>query len=386
MRTTSRERGSRRRRLWWLFSCVLAWALCLPLVGPWAAFIGLTVPAAVFIRCVPLWLYRLGPTGSITDYRLRWSWSALADPERVLFLVCAGSLGTGMLWLLEPLVPAPLYWLAQLTIALEVLLWMGALTVVPAGRPWTPAEEAVVPTRRPEVFIVGCALAGAVLYGVAAWCVRRLALPVGRRTGSFRWELPRLEDGVRWLDGQIADSLFGVSLPQPYWPLLAAGAGLIAGGAAATARELVMRAATVGQLFEELAEAQEEGPGAAKIGKVFVSYSRRDSAFAEQLRVRLATRVREVWVDWLSIEPSTQWRQSIDDAIQGSDAVVVLLSKDALRSKYCWSECERAIELGKRILPVIIDPGLEKGASAALRADGWDSLTGYQLLRMSRPE
>ncbi|WP_434587322.1 TIR domain-containing protein [Streptomyces sp. A5-4] len=386
MTKATKDDIGRRRRLWWLFNCIIAWALCYPFVGPWAALAGLVVPAAAFVRCIPLRMYRLPRGVATSEQRVLWSWRALADPERILFMVCAGSLCTGALWLAQPMVPTSVYWIAQFIIAQQLLLWVGALTVVPAGRLWDPAQDAVTPARRPELFIVLCALAGATVYGTAAWCARQWALPIGRRTGSLRPELHRLEEGVRWLDQQIADSLFAVSLPHAYWPLLAAGAGLIAGGAAAAAREHALRAASAGRLFEELAEAQEEGPTAVRIGKVFVSYSRRDSAFAEQLRGRLATRVREVWVDWLSIEPSTQWRESIDDAIQGSDAVVVLLSRDALRSKYCWSECERAIELGKRILPVVIDAELEQGASAALRAEGWDALTGYHFLRMSRPD
>ncbi|MET9951153.1 toll/interleukin-1 receptor domain-containing protein [Streptomyces sp. NPDC006339] len=229
-------------------------------------------------------------------------------------------------------------------------------------------------------------MAGAVVYGLAAWGLQYVTVRLGRRTVSLIPELRPVEGFYHEVGEQMAESLFGVSADRPYWQFLAAGAGLIAGGVAAAGREIVLRAELAGKIFDELAEAQEQGPPSEGTGKVFVSYSRRDSTFAERLHRELSGRLREVWVDWLDIEPSARWRERIDEAIRGSDAVIVLLSRDSLRSKYCWLECERALALRKRVLPIVIDPALEHGASAALRENGWDPLADFQLLRMSRSE
>ncbi|MEU1044065.1 TIR domain-containing protein [Streptomyces sp. NPDC005897] len=211
-------------------------------------------------------------------------------------------------------------------------------------------------------------------------------VPLVRRTKSIIPELHTLENLYRSIGSRVADSLFGVAYDRAYWPVLAAGAGLIAGGAAAAAREMVARTAMAGRIFEELADAQGQGPPRATTGKVFVSYSRSDAVFARRLHQELAASLWEVWVDWLDIEPSTKWRESIDEAIRSSDALIVLLSRESLQSKYCWLECERALTLGKRVLPVVIDPSIEQRTSAALRENGWEPLADYQFLRMTHPE
>ncbi|WP_395365024.1 TIR domain-containing protein [Streptomyces sp. YH02] len=378
-----------RRRLWWLGSCLLAWVLCLPLVGPLLALAGLIVPAAVFVPFEPLRERRLlrehrARGGAAGRRRPRVRWRRLADPERVLLLVVLSTLVGGGLWFRFPPAQQPLYWLPQAVVVLVVLRWTGVLASAPGALP--PVPPAPGASSRPELFIAWYGMAGAVAYGVTAWGLQYYTVPLVRRTKSIVPELRALEDLFRSAGERIADSLFGVAYDQPYWPLLAAGAGLIAGGAAAAAREAVARTAVAGQVFEELAEAREQGPPRETTGKVFVSYSRRDSAFARRLHQELAASLREVWVDWLDIEPSAKWRESIDEAIRGSDALIVLLSRDSLRSKYCWLECERALALGKRVLPVVIDPSLEQGAGAALRENGWEPLADYQFLRMTRPE
>ncbi|MFJ2932226.1 toll/interleukin-1 receptor domain-containing protein [Streptomyces sp. NPDC087219] len=344
---------------------------------------GIVVPAAVFIRFAPFHEWDL-PRGRAGGPQLIGVWRNLVDPQRLLFNVTAGGLVSGSIWLARPVTGWLLFGIAQVGTVIALLYWTGVVVRVPAGRVWSPARPS--PAKRPELFITGCAIAGAMVYGVAAWFLQYVTVPLGQRTRSFIPELRRLEDLYRFVGEQMAGSPFGVSAGRLYWPFLAAGAGLIAGGVAAAGREIVLRAELSGKIFDELAEAQEQGPSSGGTGKVFVSYSRRDSAFAERLHQQLSGLLREVWVDWLDIEPSARWRERIDEAIRGSDAVIVLLSRDSLRSKYCWLECERALALRKRVLPVVIDPSMEKGASAALRENGWEPLADFQLLRMGRPE
>ncbi|MFC9386593.1 toll/interleukin-1 receptor domain-containing protein [Streptomyces venezuelae] len=392
-----------RRRLWWLVSCLLAWALCVPLVGPLFALAGLVVPAAVFVPFEPLRERRLlrahrARYGAVGRRRPSLRWRRLVDPERALLVVVTGVLAGGVFWLHHPLTRQPVYWLPPAALALVLLRWTGALTWAPPAPPRAAAPAAPPPpppappsaaagaSSRPELFIAWYGVLGALVYGVTAWFLQYFTVPLVRRTRSFIPELRTLEDFYHSLGGRIADSPFGVAYDRPYWPVLAAGAGLIAGGAAAAARETVARTALAGRVFEELSEAQGQGPPRETTGKVFVSYSRRDAAFARRLHEELAASLREVWVDWLDIEPSAKWRESIDEAIRGSDALIVLLSRDSLRSKYCWLECERALALGKRVLPVVIDPSLDQGAGAALRENGWEPLADYQFLRMTRPE
>ncbi|MEU2077308.1 TIR domain-containing protein [Streptomyces sp. NPDC013489] len=358
-------------------------------MGPVLALAGLIVPAAVFVRFEPLRERRIlqerrARDGTTGRWGPRVRWRRAGHPESLLMIVVMGAVVGGGLWFRFPPVEQPLYWLPQALLLFILLRWTGVLAWAPEDMPPIRTEPAA--SARPELFIAWYGLAGAAVYGVAAWHLQHYTVPLVRRTKSFVPELRPLEDLYRSIGGRIADSVFGVAYDQPYWPVLAAGAGLIAGGAAAAARETLARAAVAGQVFQELSEAQEQGPPRETTGKVFVSYSRRDAVFARRLHQELAASLREVWVDWLDIEPSAKWRERIDEAIRGSDAMIVLLSRDSLRSKYCWLECERALALGKRVLPVVIDPSLEQGVSAALRDNGWDPLADYQVLRMTGPD
>jgi hypothetical protein len=91
---------------------------------------------------------------------------------------------------------------------------------------------------------------------------------------------------------------------------------------------------------------------------VFISYSRRDEAFAKYLSEALAERGREVWVDWRDLRIGDLWREAIGEAIDAADAFIPVITPDWASSNANKSELDRAIASGKRILPVLRrDPG-----------------------------
>ncbi|MGI5473225.1 toll/interleukin-1 receptor domain-containing protein [Streptomyces sp. CA-132043] len=230
------------------------------------------------------------------------------------------------------------------------------------------------------------ALATALLQGGGAWAVWWKALPVayGQTPSGTRPEPVRAV--LEWLDGQAYGALFGPSYAQWYWPLLVAGAGLLAGGGSVALREWSTRLAASRDPFDERLRTSEAPEPVTRTEKVFLSYSRKDTALARRVVAHLQGRVGEVWVDWQDIKPSTQWREELSEAIRTSDALIVLISPDSLRSKYCWDECKQAIALGKRILPVTVSPELAQGVTAALRDAEWGELTAYQRLDMATPQ
>ncbi|WP_030622787.1 TIR domain-containing protein [Streptomyces sclerotialus] len=242
------------------------------------------------------------------------------------------------------------------------------------------------PSRYPERRVLVWALATALVQGGGAWAMRRQALPVayGEAVAGARPESVRVV--LEWLDGQAYGALFGPSYAQWYWPLLVAGAGLLAGGGSVALREWSARLAASRDPFDERLRISEVPEPVTRTEKVFLSYSRRDADLACRLVDRLQGRVGDVWVDWRAIKPSTQWREELSEAIRSSDALVALVSPDSLRSTYCWDECKQAIDLGKRILPVIVSPDFTHGVTAALCDAEWDELTAYQFLDMSTPQ
>ncbi|WP_079123770.1 toll/interleukin-1 receptor domain-containing protein [Streptomyces sp. NBRC 110611] len=242
------------------------------------------------------------------------------------------------------------------------------------------------PSPYPERQVLVWALATALLLGGGAWVVRWQALPVAYGEFAPNTHPEHVRWVLEWLDGQAYGALFGPSYGQWYWPPLVAGAGLLAGGASAALREWSARLAASRDPFDERLRTADAPEPVTRTEKVFLSYSRKDTALARRLVARLEGRVGDVWVDWHGIKPSAQWLEELSEAIRSSDALVVLISPDTLRSPYCWDECKQAIDLGKRVLPVIVSPELAQGTTAALRAAEWDELTAYQYLGMSTPE
>jgi WD40 repeat protein len=107
------------------------------------------------------------------------------------------------------------------------------------------------------------------------------------------------------------------------------------------------------------------------LADVFVSYSRKDTAFVRELHDYLTRSGKDVWVDWDDIPPGSRWEQDIDDSIDGADSFLFVISQHSLGSEYCIGEFRHAGERGKRIVPVApvdVDPGL---APEALRQLNW---------------
>ncbi|MEL7313069.1 MAG: TIR domain-containing protein, partial [Pseudomonadota bacterium] len=115
-------------------------------------------------------------------------------------------------------------------------------------------------------------------------------------------------------------------------------------------------------------------------GYLFVSYSRSDETFVSHLTQALTERGRETWVDVDAIRPSEKWMPSIRAAIDGAEAVLVVISPNSLSSEICGKEVEHAARQQKRLIPVVRE-NVEVKVPAALQELNWifardgDSLT-----------
>jgi len=99
--------------------------------------------------------------------------------------------------------------------------------------------------------------------------------------------------------------------------------------------------------------------------RVFISYSRDDLYFADQLNAALDACSFQCLMDRHGISGGEDWKLRLGNMISEADTVVFVLSPDSARSEICSYEVEEAVRLGKRILPVNCRP-LE-GASAPPR-------------------
>lgn len=87
--------------------------------------------------------------------------------------------------------------------------------------------------------------------------------------------------------------------------------------------------------------------------QVFISYSRKNKPFVRKLNTAIDEAGIEAWVDWEGIPLSADWVATITSAIESSDALLFVISPDAIKSKYCYKELEIAIQLNKKIIPIL---------------------------------
>jgi HEAT repeat protein len=87
----------------------------------------------------------------------------------------------------------------------------------------------------------------------------------------------------------------------------------------------------------------------------FISYSRLDAEFGENLISRLHGQGFDTWVDTEQIPPGYVWRTAIDEAIRASAAVIVVMTPAAKASEYVTYEWAYALGAGVPVIPVLLD-------------------------------
>lgn len=87
--------------------------------------------------------------------------------------------------------------------------------------------------------------------------------------------------------------------------------------------------------------------------KVFISYSRDDVNFADQLVLALKDRGFEPLLDRHDIDSGEEWRPRLGGLLLSCDTVVFVLTENSAGSPVCEWEVEEAIRLGKRMIPVV---------------------------------
>ena len=87
---------------------------------------------------------------------------------------------------------------------------------------------------------------------------------------------------------------------------------------------------------------------------IFISYSRRDIDFVQQIVEALKAEDLDIWIDWNSIPKGEDWEQEIYRGIEEADAFLFLISPDSVSSEMCNREIAHAARNGKRILPIFI--------------------------------
>jgi formylglycine-generating enzyme required for sulfatase activity len=101
--------------------------------------------------------------------------------------------------------------------------------------------------------------------------------------------------------------------------------------------------------------------------KVFISYSRKDSVFADRLDATLGARGFEVFIDRHEIYAFEDWWKRIEALIGRADTVVFVLSPDSLKSEVSLKEVAYSASLNKRFAPIVCRRVEDSAVPEALR-------------------
>ena len=91
--------------------------------------------------------------------------------------------------------------------------------------------------------------------------------------------------------------------------------------------------------------------------KVFVSHSHADAELAVKISKALRSEGLDVWESDLNLLPGDNWAAEVARALEESDAMVVLLTPDAMNSPWVRREMEYALgakRYSNRLIPVVV--------------------------------
>jgi hypothetical protein len=91
------------------------------------------------------------------------------------------------------------------------------------------------------------------------------------------------------------------------------------------------------------------------IPSVFISYSHKDSEFANKLKGDLRRNGISVWIDERLRVADAAWRKQLEIAIRGQRYFLFLMTPECIKSEYCQWELKTAHELKKTIIPLLMD-------------------------------
>src|SRR5579864_2271232 len=107
--------------------------------------------------------------------------------------------------------------------------------------------------------------------------------------------------------------------------------------------------------------------GAEPKARIFISYSRKDMAFADRLEAALKARGFAVLIDRREIYAFEDWWKRIEALIGSADTVVFVLSPDSVKSDVALKEIAYAASLNKRFAPVVCRRVEDAAVPASLR-------------------
>ena len=90
--------------------------------------------------------------------------------------------------------------------------------------------------------------------------------------------------------------------------------------------------------------------------EVFISYSRQDQEFAARLASSLAAIQANVWIDVDKIQAGVKWSTAIQQGLEQSELLLIVLSPDGMASTNVEDEWQWFLDQKKRVIPLLYRP------------------------------
>src|SRR5215470_5200499 len=85
---------------------------------------------------------------------------------------------------------------------------------------------------------------------------------------------------------------------------------------------------------------------------LFISYAHADRAFVDRLEADLQKQGFETWVDRQRLAGGQRWRRELQEAVEGAQVLLIVLSPEAIASQSVQIEYDYALDLGKLVIPL----------------------------------
>jgi hypothetical protein len=92
------------------------------------------------------------------------------------------------------------------------------------------------------------------------------------------------------------------------------------------------------------------------MARVFISYSRKDEEFVRRLATDLDGFDADVWIDVEDIRSGDDWSDSIQQALDDCQVMILVISPDSMASSNVADEWKYFRDEGKPVIPVLLEP------------------------------
>jgi hypothetical protein len=89
--------------------------------------------------------------------------------------------------------------------------------------------------------------------------------------------------------------------------------------------------------------------------RIFISYSSRNQQIVEQLFRQLKQSGYHAWLNTESIPKGDHWYDEMVNGLRDTDLLILMVSKDAMASKWVAQEWQAFLQTGRKIIPLLLE-------------------------------